>query len=106
MRIDRTNLIGQRGPVGDNEKPVQAEQSGLAADSKGARTAGKADAGSAAGLATAIATAKPALVRQAAASPEVNAQAVAEARRLLQAGQLDTPEAARAVAEAILTRGV
>ncbi len=106
MRIDRTNVIEQRSLVGDTDEHVQAEQSGLGKDGKDARMAGKADAGSAGESAAEITAAKPALVRQAAAAPEVNAQAVAEARRLLQAGQLDTPQAARAAAEAILTRGV
>lgn len=104
MRIDRTNLIEQRSPGGDKDKHVQAEQPGLAKDGKDARMAARAATES--GGTAAISPAKPSLVRQAAASPEVNAQAVADARRLLQAGQLDTPEAARAAAEAILTRGL
>ncbi|MBM4019088.1 MAG: hypothetical protein FJ288_12295 [Planctomycetes bacterium] len=47
-----------------------------------------------------------ALVRQAAAADEVNSGAVADARRLLESGQLDTPEAIRRAAESILNRGV
>jgi len=43
---------------------------------------------------------------RAAGTAEVNPQAVAEARKLLESGQLDTPEAVRRAAEAILTRGV
>jgi hypothetical protein len=36
---------------------------------------------------------------------EIDLAAIAEARRLLQAGHLDTPEAARRAAEALLDRG-
>jgi hypothetical protein len=45
-------------------------------------------------------------VERAAAADEVRRDAVAEARRLLATGELDTPEAAAAAAEAILTLGI
>ena len=45
-------------------------------------------------------------VRAAMAAEEVDGQAVAEARKLLQSGQLDTPEAARRAAEALLMVGI
>ena len=45
-------------------------------------------------------------IRQAMAAEEVNTQAVAEARKLLRSGQLDTPEAARRAAQAILRLGI
>ncbi len=44
--------------------------------------------------------------RQAMAVPEVNSAAVAEARALIAAGQLDTPEAIGRAANAILDLGV
>jgi len=43
---------------------------------------------------------------RAAGTAEVNQQAIAAARRLLESGQLDTPQAIRRAAEAILTRGI
>ena len=46
------------------------------------------------------------LVRQAAAVEEVDVQAVEEARRALQAGELDTPDAVRRAARAILDLGL
>jgi len=45
-------------------------------------------------------------VRAAMAGEEINQQAVAEARRLLQSGQLDTPDAARRAAEALTRLGI
>jgi len=45
-------------------------------------------------------------IEQAAAAETVRSEAVAEARRLLDSGELDTPEAAEAAAEAILTLGI
>jgi hypothetical protein len=47
-----------------------------------------------------------AYVERAAATEEVRQDAIAEARRLLESGALDTPEAAAAAAEAILTLGI
>lgn len=44
-------------------------------------------------------------IRQANDSDEVNAAAVAEARKLLESGLLDTPEAAQRAAEAIFKLG-
>lgn len=45
-------------------------------------------------------------VTQAKAEPEVNEQAVAEARNLLESGQLDGPEAIRRAAQAMIRRGL
>lgn len=45
-------------------------------------------------------------VRKAAACETVNPAAVAEARKLLESGQLDTPEAAQRAAEAMISRGL
>ena len=39
-------------------------------------------------------------------TPEINAQAVAEARRLMEAGELDTPEAIQRAAQAIVDGGI
>ena len=47
-----------------------------------------------------------ALARQAAATPEIREGAVAEARRLLESGQLANPEAIRRAAAALLNGGV
>lgn len=45
-------------------------------------------------------------VEKARAAGAINTAAVAEARRLLESGELDTPEAARRAAEAILEQGL
>lgn len=45
------------------------------------------------------------LARQATESPEVNAQAVEQARALIQTGQLDTPDALQRLAQTLLDRG-
>lgn len=45
-------------------------------------------------------------VGKALAADDVNLEAVAEARRLLGAGELDTPEATRRAAERILSDGI
>jgi hypothetical protein len=46
------------------------------------------------------------LISEASAAPEINAQAVAEARALLESGQLDTPQAADRAAQRILDLGL
>lgn len=45
-------------------------------------------------------------IRRAAASEDVDLQAVAEAKKLLEAGQLDTSEAIARAAENIVSRGI
>jgi hypothetical protein len=47
-----------------------------------------------------------AYVAKAKSSPEVNTDAVAEARRLMEAGLLDTPEAVLKAAQAIVDNGI
>ena len=62
--------------------------------------------GDAAGPARDDEGAPAAYVQQASEAAEVRPDAVAEARRLLESGELDTPEAAAGAAEAILTLGI
>ena len=45
-------------------------------------------------------------IQKAAVCDEVNTQAVAEAKELLESGQLDTPEAAKRAAERIISMGI
>jgi hypothetical protein len=45
-------------------------------------------------------------IRKAAASEEVDLQAIAEAKKLLASGELDTPAAAQRAAERILSTGI
>lgn len=61
-----------------------------------------ADAGGGVGLGSA----RQSLMETILAVPEVNAQAVAEAKKALLAGELDTPQAARRAAEAMLDQGL
>jgi len=102
VRIDRTNALG---PLSESDKNAGSAQADGAKGGKHARGAASASAAGG-GEAASILSAKPSLVRKAAAAPEINAQAVAEARRLIAEGLLDTPAAARAVAETILSRGL
>ena len=69
------------------------------------RPAGSQDAAAAGKPRALDATLEP-YVREAIASQEVNQQAVAEAIKLLESGQLDTPEAIARAAESILFRGI
>ncbi len=92
MRINRTDILGRRSPAGEGDKNAKK------AKGKGAKALTAADA--------TMLAAKPALVRKAKDAPEVRAELVAEARRLIEAGELDTPQAAKAAAEAIITRGL
>ncbi len=45
-------------------------------------------------------------IRAAMAADEINLQAVAEAKELLESGRLDSPQAARRAAEAIIRQGI
>ena len=45
-------------------------------------------------------------IRRAAEAPEIRQDAVAQARRLLASGKLDTPESARRTAEGLLEHGI
>lgn len=54
---------------------------------------------------TQVNPAEPSHTQKALAAQEVDLAAVAEARRLLQEGKLDTPEAARRAAEILIDRG-
>ena len=94
MRIGGTQGIepqGQPTRKGESGKPVGAEGSGK---SKGSTQSLEIRP-----------TLQP-LVRRAAAEDEVNVAAVEAARKALQAGELDTPEAARRAAQAILDLGL
>jgi len=53
-----------------------------------------------------LAPSRKSLAEHAAACEEINSAAVAEARELLEAGLLDTPEAARRAAEMMIDRGL
>ncbi len=97
MRIDRTNPLGRPETLGDNDKSAKAASAAAINSANAAAGAGKG--------ATVLST-KSSLLRRAAATPEIDAKAVAEARRLLSEGLLDTPQAAQAAAEAIISRGL
>ena len=62
--------------------------------------------GGAGGEPTELYAAAKQYVLSAAGAEEVNRQSVAEARELLRSGKLDSPEAARRAAEAILSLGI
>lgn len=91
MRIDGTiHPEPFRGPAG--KAPTSKSKPG-------------ASGGAGASADTGADTIRSGLVALAMSAPHVNAQAVEEARRALAAGELDTPEAARRAAEAILDKG-
>lgn len=53
-----------------------------------------------------LVSAHESLIQAAVAAEEVNVRAVEEARAMLESGQLDTPEAARRVAESLVDLGL
>jgi len=94
VRIDGTNRADAQGPAAGGSASPQAARPGSAPEL--AET----------GRPKTTEVAADSYVRKASASDDVDLQAVAEARRLLEAGLLDTPEAAAKAAEAIIIRGI
>ena len=90
MRIDGTNKIGQPGP-----DPLDAQRKA----SVPARDKSQND-----GLV--VNQQLEPLVAKAKVSEEVDAQAVAEAKKMLAAGELDSPETIRRAAETLLKYGI
>ena len=93
MRIGGTYNLEPRKAV--DEKEAKAP------DTKGAAVPTPADADGAQ-----VVWSQEKLISEASAAPEINAQAVAEARSLLESGQLDTPEAAQGAAQRMLELGL
>ena len=95
MRIDGRYGPGVHGP--------DCRTQGLPAAAARSRASARAlDAGATASLSAP----ESEYIRQAIAAEDVNTAAVEQAKRLVQAGQLDTLEAAQRAAEAILQSGV
>lgn len=93
MRIDGMYNLEPR-KAGD-------EKDAKAPGAKGATASTSADAGG-----TQVVRSQEKLISEASAAPEIDAQAVAEARALLESGQLDTPQAADRAAQRILDLGL
>jgi len=96
MRIDGTYRPQTPGLAGPGEASEAARQ--ITPGNAGVDKSADASAAGADSLAAYVAKAK--------SSPEVNADAVAEARRLMEAGLLDTPEAVLKAAQAIVDNGI
>jgi hypothetical protein len=94
VRIDGTDRVELHGPSASGSASPQSARPG------GVQEAAET------GRPRATELACEAYIRKAAASEEVDLQAVAEARKLLEAGRLDTPEAAARTAEAIIIKGI
>jgi hypothetical protein len=93
MQIERTDGLNPRGVPDNSTGPLRS------AGNPGAKEAAPDSQPTAE-------TATEALVRQAATADEINLTAVEEARRLLESGQLDNPEAIRRAAAALLDQGI
>lgn len=93
MRIDGPNRL---------DKPTPSE--GKEVKRQTAKATGASEP-SAANARIGEAAYKP-YIQKAAVSDEVNLQAVADAKKLLESGQLDTPEAAIRAAEMIISTGI
>ena len=93
MRIDKTFAYETYGPSDKGIVPA-----GKSSKAKSAQKGGADE--------VVISNAHGKYVSAALAAKDVNAAAVAEAKRLLEAGQLDAPEAVDRAAEAILDRGI
>jgi hypothetical protein len=93
MNIERTSAYDGSVMPHDPNKPARTLQ-GLGASnaSDGADTVAQSEF--------------QALTIQAADAPEINAKAVAEAKQLIQSGQLSSPESIRRAAEAMISRGI
>jgi hypothetical protein len=94
MQIERTNGLG--GPGGADPSRSLPRPGSQVTDS--AKAANKA--------ATDATTDVKSFAELVLKTPEVRQDAVAEARRLLESGQLSTPEAIRSAAEAMFKRGI
>jgi hypothetical protein len=94
MHVDRTNGYSPSGLP--NGTPAVPKPGAAAGDLK--RAVHKAD--------DRTETEAAAWTRQALAADEIDRTAVAEARRLLESGQLATPQAMRKAAESLLERGI
>lgn len=92
MRIDPTHGIDSR-PIGDGKLPA-------------AGTYTPAPAGPSIEQAFSLDRSQQPLIDRAKALDEVNLQAVEEARKLLESGQLDTPQASLRAADAMLKFGL
>ena len=93
MRIDGTHGLEPQG-LPDSKPPLP--KTSLPGDASEAETSAE----------SVVSRSHEPYVRQAMAADEINTQAVAEARELLQSGQLDTPEAARRAAQTIMRLGI
>jgi hypothetical protein len=94
MRIDPTQGLTPQAPPGGKPNPQKP------AEPQGGANAEPAVDG------VEIRSKHVGLLRQAAAVDQIDQAAVAEARRLLAEAKLDTPDAARRAAEAILRLGL
>ena len=92
MRIESTNKLDPQGLV-----DLTAQQRPAASASAGAEEAGEF---------LRVESSCGKYIAQAAQAAEVNADAVAEAKRLLAEGKLDTPEAIGRLAGAMLRKGL
>ena len=95
MRID-----GTHGPESSGLRDARNEPKGPAASAR------NAPGSSSASSPQAIDPAYRQYVLQTLAGEEADAQAVAEARRSLASGELDSPEAAARLAQILLSRGI
>lgn len=90
----------------DGNNPIQPSQSdgGLAGKAKGSQAPGANPAG-ASEASDLILSLQP-YIQKASSTGEIDEQAVAQAKALLQSGQLDTADAVVRAAEAMLKRGL
>lgn len=92
VRIDGTYSVGShKAPDEKGPKAPGADEKAAGADSAGSLE---------------VISSQERLIAAAAAVEDVNVQAVEEARTLIASGQLDTPEAARRAAQAIVDLGL
>jgi len=95
VRIDGPESLGGAHISGNAPRPLQ-----------GAKRASSFTASDEPALSSQLQAESAEYLPQALAAREVNLDAVAEAKRLIESGALETPEAARRAAEAILKFGL
>ncbi len=93
MRVNGTNNIGPRDLSSDANSPSKATRPADAASSPVSQAS------------SSVESQLQALIEQARAADEINSEAIAEAKKLIESGELDSSDAARRAAEALIRFG-
>jgi len=93
MRVNGTNNIGPRDLSSGANSPSKGPRPADGASSPASQTS------------STVESQLQALIEQAKASDEIDSEAIAEAKKLIESGELDSSDAARLAAEALIRFG-